>query len=87
VVGDSYVRYGRRTWGINLVWSSTPVFDWEIRGGNTGELVYSQQPIRLHNRTTGAAVVYCQRPWGINLAWQSDCTEIGGARVKTSGYW
>jgi hypothetical protein len=27
----SYLKYERRRWGINLVWSDVPVYEWEIR--------------------------------------------------------
>jgi hypothetical protein len=73
VAGGGYIRYGKREWGINLVWSSTPVFEWVIRGGSTGTRVHFGSRVSLWNTTRRDDVKYCKRRWGINLRWTSDC--------------
>lgn len=69
---EKYVRYGSREYGINLVWSSYPVYEWRITGGAPGALVDLNQPFGLSNDKQ-THVVYCPREYGINLRWNSDC--------------
>ena len=81
IASGGYVKYGSRTWGINLVWSSAPAYEWQIEGGTPGQLVYTNQRVRLVNRIEGNGLVYCRRPVGVNLAWQDNCTEALGYRI------
>jgi hypothetical protein len=81
IASGGYVKYGSRTWGINLVWSSSPVYEWQVEGGTVGQVVYTNQRVRLVNRTERSGMVYCRRPTGINLAWQDNCTEALGYRI------
>jgi len=75
-----YVFYEKREYGINLRWSSKPVYEWQIRGGRTGEVVEAQKLgdspayisdtlVSLFNRKIRAYVVYGKRKYGINLVW------------------
>jgi hypothetical protein len=67
-----YLRYAVRPTGINLKWSSSPVYEWEIRGDigvSLGRPVRNSQTISLYNRTVGKYMVYGTRPKGINLVW------------------
>jgi hypothetical protein len=80
VRGRGYLRYGQRTYGINLVWSNTPSYEWEIRGGAIGELVQTGMPMALYNRVEADTLIYCKRLYGINLRWTDDCP-----RAKVSG--
>jgi hypothetical protein len=63
MTGD-YVRYGSRYFGINLKWSSTPVYEWRL-GERNGH-------ISLFNITHGDYVIYGARHYGINLRWRED---------------
>jgi hypothetical protein len=74
VIDHGYIRYGQREFGINLVWSDTPVYEWEIRGGTIGDAVPTGVPVILYNRVGSDSVIYCERPFGINLRWTDDCT-------------
>ena len=73
VEGGKYLRYAEREYGINLVWSDTPVFEWKIEGGVPARLVNSRRPVGLVNTNIGQHVVYCEREYGINLRWAKDC--------------
>lgn len=73
VTGHGYIRYGRRDFGINLVWSDTPVYEWEIRGGKIGDPVQTGASVALYNRLASDTVIYCVRTFGINLRWTNDC--------------
>lgn len=76
-----YVFYKKREYGINLRWSSEPVYEWEVRGGRTGQVVEGQKLgdspayitdtlVSLYNKRARAYVVYGKRKYGINLAWE-----------------
>jgi hypothetical protein len=73
VKGGGYLKYGERSYGINLVWSKTPVYEWEITGDKIGDEVQSGVKVGLYNRFIKNHVVYCARPYGINLKWAKDC--------------
>jgi hypothetical protein len=65
-----FVAYGQRRWGINLVWSSTPKYQWKV--GMVGNLM------ALHNSVANDYVVYARRPVGINLCWSKDVRTVPG---------
>ena len=74
VEGGKFLKYAEREYGINLVWSDTPVFEWKIDGGMPARLVNSRRDIGLVNTKIGQHVVYCEREYGINLRWAKDCS-------------
>jgi hypothetical protein len=85
-----YLKYGNRTYGINLVWSSSPAYEWEIRGRiGVGSVRFGQE-IALYNRTYAKNVVYGDRVFGINLIWWPIGTPTSTAtvshRVRTGPY-
>jgi hypothetical protein len=69
-INRAYLVHGSRTWGINLIWSKTPVYEWTVdtdpATGNTS----------LYNRSAGDHVVYGERSQGINLRWLKDLKRI-----------
>jgi hypothetical protein len=75
-----FVRYGSRSCGINLVWSTslaTPDYNWQIKGltaaGDpltSATFVTSTAYRALFNRSNGSHVVYENRA-GVNLGWSS----------------
>ena len=73
VEGGKFLRYDEREYGINLVWSDTPVFEWKLDGGTPARLVNSRRAVGLVNTKIGQHVVYCEREYGINLRWAKDC--------------
>jgi hypothetical protein len=62
-----YLAYGRQTFGINLVWSATPKYEWQIQ---TPGPVVNNIVLSLYNTTAGSYLVYTRRTVGINLGWQ-----------------
>jgi hypothetical protein len=72
-----YVVYGHRPYGINLIWSESPRFEWSIRGlDGSGDPLTSSSTVTgrsraLFNHTVGKYVVYGPRNFGINLVWAS----------------
>jgi len=84
VEGGKFLKYADREYGINLVWSDTPVFEWKIDGGTPARLVNSKRDIGLVNTRIGQHVVYCEREYGINLRWAKDCTRAPKPRPIAS---
>ncbi len=72
-----YLYYCRRTYGINLCYSSTPVFQWEIRdnsyltspGNPNRNPVPGSATVALFNTYNGSYMIYGDRTWGPNLKW------------------
>jgi hypothetical protein len=78
VNGGGYLRHSRQKYGINLVWSSTPVYEWEIRDQSDpvgGGAVIDGARLGLFNRSANDYVVYCEREYGINLRWFRECDD------------
>ena len=75
--GGGYLKHDSRDHGIDLRWSETPVYEWEIRGMKTSQLpdrsVRTGERHGLYNRSIRDYVMYCPRPEGINLRWLKDC--------------
>lgn len=75
VEGGGYLKYESRKWGINLVWSDTPVYEWELKSRDSqGSSLKANTPISIYNRKVNDAMIYCRRPGRvINLGWDKDC--------------
>ena len=56
-----YLAYGSQTFGINLEWSSSPLYQWKVE--------QSGSRFSLYNTVTRDYVVYGRRSFGINLVW------------------
>lgn len=78
-----YPVYKERKYGINLVYSSTQAYEWEIRGGATGTPVRWGDVVGFFNTTDRKYVVYGQRAFGINLVW-SGSSAPGPTRADVS---
>jgi hypothetical protein len=73
-----YLRYGYRTFGVNLDWSSIPVYEWRFTGEReqSGEPVLAGAMVHLYSRSAlsaGAYLRYGSAVWGINLDWWLEC--------------
>jgi hypothetical protein len=89
VKGGGYLQHGRRSHGIDLKWSATPVYEWELRGGAAGESLrwWITNEVALFNVTTGRYLRYGERTYGINLVWSSDATTMAGVDTLTVTEW
>jgi hypothetical protein len=74
VEGGGYLKYESRPQGINLVWSSTPVYEWGISENNKAILpVASNKKYGLYNQKISQYLVYGERRGDmINLVWQQE---------------
>jgi hypothetical protein len=84
---DSYVRYGEREYGINLVWSDTAPNNVALERQGGGTINYGE-PVAMRI-TDGGYVRYQSRKWGINLVWSSsphyEWEIYGGSGAVPSG--
>jgi hypothetical protein len=70
---QKYVSYGKRTWGINLVWQAKnerPLNFTIARSSGSSEPLRYGELIALREKT-GGYLAYKQRDYGINLGWSS----------------
>jgi hypothetical protein len=87
IAGDSWLRYSRRTWGVNLGWSNEPKYEWRITGGSYGAPVNTGQKIGLFNTVENDHLVGSWRAYGVNLAWAADVKEVSGQRRLPTPFW
>jgi hypothetical protein len=67
---EPYLRYQKRNWGINLVWSARPSFEWMILGGRHGTTVRTgRDRIVLFNLTHAEPMIHFDRTVGANIGW------------------
>ncbi|WP_405931005.1 hypothetical protein [Streptomyces sp. NBC_00827] len=71
VDGGGYLRQHYRAFGVDLVWKSTPVYHWRIRGqaGSDGAIVKTGEAIAIYSETLDASLIYGSQTFGINLNW------------------
>jgi hypothetical protein len=86
VTDGGYLKYREREYGINLDWSQTPAYEWEVRGDGIVRLpTRAGMAVGLFNTVANDYVVYCEREYGINLRWARDCDDLDeGARLLVS---
>ena len=75
VKGGGYLKYQKRDLGINLTWSSTPVYEWIFKGKTTSETgnVKTGNGYGLLNQLEHEYIVSCKRSPPVHLGWDKDC--------------
>ena len=68
---NSWVKYGEREYGINLVWSNTASSTVSFKK-QSGDVVIRYGDRIALRFSGGSGVVYGERRWGINLVWTSN---------------
>lgn len=76
VYGGGYLHYQSRKYGINLVWSKVPVYEWSLAKGSVWGTIYQDEVVSIYNSVERDYMVYCEREYGINLKWSGDCSSI-----------
>jgi hypothetical protein len=73
--GDpSFIKYEKRTVGINLGWSNTPRFEWKLLGGHKGQPVHAGEWLAIYNQKAGECLIYFDRTVGGDIGWPSSQT-------------
>jgi hypothetical protein len=67
-----YLKYQKRDYGINIVWSTAPVYEFVVTGGAKGTAVPTNATVGLYNAVENDFLVYAERPVGINIRWYKD---------------
>ena len=80
VKDGGFLRYGSRDYGINLVWSATQSYEWQVLGGTCGQPVTGWANVSLYNTTNSSAIVHYPRLYGISLDWWKRIVSFRDAR-------
>jgi hypothetical protein len=70
----SYIRYAERDVGINLDWSKTPVFEWQLLGGELGKQVDPDDYLAIYNMKAAECLLFFDRTAGADIGWPSSKT-------------
>jgi len=70
VRAKSFIRYKSRKWGINLVWSNTPSYEWIILGGR-GVVRPRSNRVIFYNTKKRQPLVHVRRIRGGHIGWPS----------------
>jgi len=80
--GGGFLKYEKTRFGINLVYSSTPAYEWRIGGGEPNQSVKFGDRFALLSDVEHDAMIYGKRPVGINLVWMKDFHKTTWGRIK-----
>jgi hypothetical protein len=64
-----YLADGHETFGVNVVWSATPRFEWQVATGQSNIGTYGGSFTELYNTTEQAYLINGHETWGIDLVW------------------
>jgi len=64
-----YLADGNETFGVDLVWSATPVFEWQVATGQSNVSGYGGSFTELYNTTEQAYLIDGHETWGVDLRW------------------
>ena len=89
--GEAFLRYAKRTTGINLTWSQSPVFEWRIFGPTEGAPIPYDAPVAIVNdkvQPTPDFFIRFDRPPGMaDVGWTTSpgfWDTVGDAVVKAA---
>jgi hypothetical protein len=71
---EGYLHYGTRDWGINLVWSDSPVFEWRLLGGKPGTAVKTRDWLCIFNNRHAHPMIHFKRTVAGNIGWPDSQT-------------
>lgn len=87
--GDpSFIRYADRFVGVNLDWSTKPVYEWRFVGGTPGTPIEDGATVAIYNDAAGSDaspgnfLIYFDRTRGGDLGWPDSKTWWEQARSK-----
>lgn len=76
VWGGGWLRYGNETWGVDLVLSSTPSYEWYVLAGQPGTPIGNGE-FALWNSAAKRYLVSADQTWGVSLDWYKSGGSFG----------
>jgi hypothetical protein len=76
----SFIRNEKRSVGINLGWSDTPVFEWKLAGGPAGTTIDPNAYLAIYNENASEFLIFFDRTAGGDIGWPS--SETWGEQLK-----
>jgi len=70
----SFIRNKKRTAGVDLDWSTTPVFEWKLVGGEPGTTIDPADYLAIYNEKAGEFLIFFNRTAGGDIGWPSSKT-------------
>ena len=70
----SFIRNKHRDVGIDLDWSTAPVFEWKLLGGKSGQEVTTGQWFAIYNTHARECLIEFDRTVGGDIGWPSSKT-------------
>jgi hypothetical protein len=64
-----YLADGNETFGVNIVWSSTPRFEWQVATGQSDVNGYGGSFTEVYNTTEQAYLLNGHETWGVDVVW------------------
>jgi hypothetical protein len=69
VWGGGWLAYGTETWGVDLVLSSTPVYQWYVLASTPGTPI--EDTFALWNSAAKGYLITRHQTWGVDLDWDT----------------
>src|SRR5215470_13715800 len=71
----SFVKHEVRDVGVNLGWSESPVFEWQLLGGKTGDPIKAgADAVAIFNQKADECLIFFDRTAGGDIGWPSSKT-------------
>lgn len=86
-IAPSYIKYGQRTWGINMVWSTAPAYEWEILGGPRGQEVRSGDWVAIYNTRNKQPLIHFNQTVGGDIGWPTSQTWTDATLSFLKDHW
>jgi hypothetical protein len=69
VWGAGWLKYGHQTWGVDLVLSDTPAYEWYVVNEGTPGQNLDSGEFALWNKSANDFLIKSDQTWGVNLDW------------------
>lgn len=81
-VNHQYLADGNETFGVDLVYSSTPRYEWQVATGQSNVSGYGGSFTELYNTTEQAYLLNGHETWGVDVVWLHAPFSVPNAYVE-----